>query len=89
MNDTTETATTATRESIAATFEHLAAVVRRGNSEDVRYVADMAETAARRADILTRAIEREEYFECDTCGSDFHTETQRGGRECREMENAN
>ena len=84
-----ETATQVTRENIAYTLEYLARLVRDDNSDGLRHVAAMAEIAARRIDTLTAAVAREEYYECPLCGSDFHTQLERGGQECREWQNAN
>jgi hypothetical protein len=34
---------------------------------------------------LEDRLRGEEYFDCDLCESDFHTETEQGGAECRKL----
>lgn len=78
------------RERAALMLESYAAAIRNADSNEMRAignnVAELATTIARYyADTAARA----EYYECPICGSDFHTERERFGRECRELATTN
>lgn len=81
--------TTKQRESLARLLESVAAEIREGSAATVRENADMLFRMVRGGgdfDRLTAAIESAEYYECSLCGTDFHTERERHGRECREWQ---
>jgi hypothetical protein len=74
------------RETLALTLEALAAQTRNANN------AAAFEAVLNEIESLTRNgyhartvdyMREADYFECDYCGSDWHTEAERGGLDCR------
>lgn len=74
------------RETLALTLEALAAQTRNADT------AAALDEVLNEIHLITRnayhnrtvTLMREaDYFECDNCGSDWHTEAERGGLDCR------
>jgi hypothetical protein len=72
---------------IAETLEQFAEELRDNqDSETTRRISgELADYARGYMRMAAERMARAEYYECPICESDFHTERERNGRECREM----
>jgi len=71
---------------VAELLEQCAADIRNAGSDEIRIIgARLYELATRGGsfDILAANLQRNEYYECQICDTDFHTESERMGKECR------
>lgn len=79
--------TTERRERIARTLTICAEQLLNGDSGAIADVAHRLfelSRAGKDIDRLARLVAESEYYECEQCGTDLHTERERYGRECRE-----